>query len=209
MHSNSKLLFQKYAKQYFRTGLKVLEVGPDGIPSTYQNIVGDPSVAWHTLDIRSDPALTYQGSSEYEFPIDTGVYDIVLSGQVLEHVRQIWVWIREVARVCKVGGLVVTINPVSWPYHEAPVDCWRAFPEGMKALYEYASLQVELSAWECLEPVPSRRRLPGSSAQCQSLRRRLAYRVLGLMGFPAECAYDTITIGQKTAETGNLRQVRH
>ena len=119
---------------------------------------------------------------------------------MIEHVRQIWVWIGELARVCKVGGVVVTINPVSWPYHEAPgvPDCWRAFPEGMKALYEHASLEVKFSSWESLEASGSRRHIPGRSAEWQTPRMRLAYQCLGMFGFPVECAYDTITVGEKT-----------
>jgi SAM-dependent methyltransferase len=177
----------------------VLEIGPDGTPSTYQKAVDDSSIVWHTLDIRDDPALTYRALSEYEFPIESDSYDIVLSGQVIEHVRQIWVWIRELARVCKVGGLVVTVNPVSWPYHEAPVDCWRVFPEGMKALYEYASLQVKSSLCESLEVSGQRTHIPGRSAEWQPPRLQLAYKVLGLVGFPIECAYDVITVGEKVS----------
>ena len=199
MHTNSKLLFLKYARKYFRPGTKVLEIGPDAVPSTYQRAVGDTSIAWHTIDLQKDPSLTYCASSEYEFPLESGTYDIVLSGQVIEHVRQIWVWIRELARVCKEGGLVVTVNPVSWPYHDSPgvPDCWRAFPEGMRTLYEYASLRVRLSHWESLEAPGYRRHIPGRSAEWQAPRLRFAYKVLGIFGFPVECAYDTITIGEK------------
>ena len=32
------------------------------------------------------------------------------------------------------NGYIITINPVSWKYHEAPVDCWRIYPEGMKTI---------------------------------------------------------------------------
>jgi 2-polyprenyl-3-methyl-5-hydroxy-6-metoxy-1,4-benzoquinol methylase len=198
MHTNSRLLFLKYARQYFRPGMRVLEIGPDTVPSTYQRAVGEGSIVWHTLDLRDDPSLTYHALSEYEFPVESASYDIVLSAQVIEHVRQIWVWIQELARVCKPGGLVVTINPVSWPYHEAPIDCWRAFPEGMKALYHYASLEVKLSRWESLEAPSHRHRIPGRSAEFQNPRMRLTYRLLGMVGFPVECAYDTITIGEKT-----------
>jgi SAM-dependent methyltransferase len=177
--------------------MRVLEIGPDAVPSTYQRAVGDGSIVWHTLDMRDDPSLTYRASSEYEFSVESASYDIVLSGQVIEHVRQVWKWIQELARVCKAGGLVVTINPVSWPYHEAPIDCWRIFPEGMKALYEYASLETKLSCCESLEAT-GRRHIPGRSAEWQTQRMRLAYRCLGMLGFPVECAYDTITIGIKT-----------
>jgi hypothetical protein len=38
-----------------------------------------------------------------------------------------------------------------WVYHEAPIDCWRMFPEAMRALYEEAGLIVELREWGSLE----------------------------------------------------------
>lgn len=197
MHINSVLLFQKYAAKHFLPDIRVLEIGPESFPSALQSIVADHSTTWDTLDISPDPRLTYSAASEYTFPIPDNTYDLVVAANVIEHVRKLWIWIKEVARVCKVGGTVITINPVSWPYHEAPVDCWRAFPEGMKALYEDASLEVMLSVQESLEIVRSKRRIPGRSAECQPSRLRTAYRVLGVIGFPVECSYDTITIGKK------------
>lgn len=201
MHANSRMLFEKYAKPYFRPGLSVLEIGPNAIPSTYRTMVADEAITWHTLDIRQDAELTYRSTSEYSFPVESETYDIVLSGQVIEHVRKIWLWIRELARVCKTGGLVITISPVSWPYHEAPVDCWRVFPDGMKALYEEASLDVRFCRFESLE-ASGRRHVPGRSAEWQDPKLRLAYKLLGLVGFPVECAYDTITIGEKCGTNG-------
>ena len=40
---------------------------------------------------------------------------------------------KEVSRVCKIGGKVITIYPVSWHYYEAPVE---------------ASLRVQHSSFE-------------------------------------------------------------
>ena len=77
---------------------------------------------------------------------------------------------REVARVCKAGGIVITINPVSWPYHEAPIDCWRAYPEGMKALYEDSKLEVIFSGWESLEEPQFRNYMPGASREARPRR---------------------------------------
>ena len=200
MHTNSKLLFRKYARGYFRSGMRVLEIGPDRFPSTYQSIVSDKSIIWETLDVYQSPHLTFSASSEYSFPIASNTYDIVLSGQVIEHVRRIWAWMPELARVCKVGGIVITINPVSWPYHEVPIDCWRAFPEAMKALYEDSSLDVLLSLWGSLEATNYRRHLPGRSPEWQPYLLRNIFRILGTLGFPVERAYDTITIGKKRVD---------
>jgi len=152
MHLNSKLLFEKYAKYLFKPGMRVLEIGPDGFPSTYRKIVNDNKIEWETLDMYVSEKLTYSSTSEYQFPIPSDTFDIILSGQVIEHVRKIWLWIKEVARVCRPGGLVVTVNPVSWQFHEFPVDCWRIYPEGMKALYEDAGLVMKMSHFDSLEP---------------------------------------------------------
>src|SRR5690242_15319355 len=121
MHANSKLLFSKYAVSLFQPGMRVLEIGPDRVPSSYRAMVPAEKLQWDTLDIVNSPSLTYPNSELYRFPIPNDFYDVVLSGQVIEHVARIWRWMRELARVAKPGGIVLTINPVSWPYHEHPV----------------------------------------------------------------------------------------
>lgn len=153
MHPNSKLLFEKYALPLFRNDMRVLEVGPDATPSGYCRIVGNSSIQWEGVDMCPSPGLTWVAPDEYHFPVPDNSFDVVLSGQVLEHVRKAWVWMREVARVCKPGGLVITINPVNWAYHEWPVDCWRIYPEGIRALHEDAGLTTQLALFESLAPL--------------------------------------------------------
>jgi SAM-dependent methyltransferase len=201
MHRNSQLLFERYALHVFSPESSVLEIGPDQRPSTYQRLAEGCYARWDTLDIssRTDIPLTYTAVGEYEFPVADGSYDIVLSGQVIEHVRKIWVWMREVARICRPGGHVVTINPVSWHYHEAPIDCWRIYPEGMKALSEDAGLEVVTSYWGSEE-------LRGLELRSPSILRKqhVWQRLSGVLGmanailrFPPAGAYDTVTVARK------------
>ncbi len=202
MHTNSRLLFEKYALPLLQRGMKVLEIGPDSFPSTYQQLAEDLSLEWHTLDMYDSPRLTYPNSSEYSFPIADESYDVVLSGQVIEHVKKPWKWMPELTRITRSGGLVITINPVSWTYHEAPVDCWRIYPDGMKSLYEDSSLTVISSRWESLETPHFHRYLPGVSRECQSRKKRIASDILGRFGFPVERSYDTVTVGRKGGLAG-------
>jgi len=197
MHENSKLLFSKYAKPFFRSSSRILEIGPDAVPSSYRTIVGDETITWDTLDIFDSEKLTYPNVNEYHFPIPDNSYDVVVAGQVIEHVRKIWLWVCELERVCKKGGYVIIINPVSWVYHEAPVDCWRIYPEGMRALCENTRLHIIISRFESLEAPGYKRYSPGISAAFQPKKLRLFYRIAGLVGVPVERAYDTITIAQK------------
>ena len=199
MHKNSFLLFDRYAKQYFADGSRILEIGPSGFPSAYQRAISNSDLRWETLDIAEKPQLTYSGVPTYSFPIPDETYDIVLSGQVFEHVPKVWQWMSELARITKIGGYVIVISPVSWPYHEAPHDCWRAYPEGMRALCEHAGLAIEVCEWASLEGTKFHRTVPGVGLDCQNPVRRVVSTLLGVFGFPVEVAFDMVTVGKKTA----------
>lgn len=158
MHLNSELLFKKYRSDFFKPGIKVLEIGPSGIPSAYSQIVNDPSIQWDTIDFESSiyidsstSKLTYTIDDPYCFPIPDNSYDIVLSGQVIEHVQEIWKWMGELKRIVNSKGIIFTINPVSWPFHEAPLDCWRIFPSGIEAIAKYSQLEVVKCLFESEE----------------------------------------------------------
>lgn len=198
MHASSELLFTKFALPLFQPGLRVLEIGPDQFPSTYRGLVSAPDIVWHTLDVYDSPELTYPKAGLYSFPIPDGTYDIVLSGQVIEHVAKVWRWMPELARVTRPGGRVITIAPTSWPYHEAPIDCWRLYPEALKALSEESGLGVEQVYWGTLELPFFSRALPGRSRADQRRKERVANFILGLLGFPVEKSFDTICIARKS-----------
>lgn len=200
MHLNSKLLFEKYAQPFFKNNMKILEIGPNAVPSTYEKVIDNDTIAWETLDIAKSKKATYITENEYKFPIPDNTFDIVFSGQVIEHVKKIWVWIKELARVCKMGGRVITIAPVSWTFHEAPVDCWRIYPEGMKALYEEAGFKIDLCKFETLETYRHRRVIPGIGAPInESANRKFTFRSLikNIIGWPITRSFDTIAIGTK------------
>lgn len=197
MHDNSRLLFSKYVKPRLSGTMRLLEIGPDALPSTFQQLADNDAITWDTLDICDNQMLTYPSSEEYEFNIPHNTYDAVLSGQVIEHVKKPWLWVKELARVTKKGGLVIVINPVSWHYHEAPVDCWRIYPEGMCSLYEDAKVTTEISVCKSMEMPNYKRYSPGVSFDFQSKKKQIITQVLGRFGFPVERSYDTLTIGVK------------
>lgn len=198
MHLNSELLFKKYAKQYFRDYMRVVEIGPDGCPSTYNEIVGNANIAWETLDICNNKQFSYMAENEYKFEIPDNTFDIVLSGQVIEHVKKIWVWIKELSRVCKKNGHVITIAPISWIFHEFPVDCWRIYPEGMKALYEEAGLAMVLCKMESLEYQGNRIVIPGiTSWEFSDKKFSLNTLIKKMLRWPITASFDTIAIGTK------------
>ena len=143
MHENAHKVFKRYCAPHFPLQCRVLEVGPEAIPSISQQEIGGQATAWDTVDIQHlSPEQTFVSDDPYEYPIAHQAYDVVFSTQVMEHVPQPWRWIMELKRICRIGGLIITIAPTNWSYHECPVDCWRAHADGMKALYEFANLRL-------------------------------------------------------------------
>lgn len=220
MHLNSELLFREYAAKYFSSEKKVLEIGPNGYPSYYQRMLKQPGIEWHTLDIGSESIaggeknpLHIFSKSEYYYPIADDSFDIVLSGQVMEHVKKIWLWMDELRRIVKPGGLIIIVVPVSWSYHEVPVDCWRIYPEGMRALTEDKGLRIVECRFESLEKdllpksTPTR---PGDATlslqrTCSRGKRMVMFYnkfvslipMVRKLAIPVTVAYDTICICRK------------
>ena len=156
MHLNNELLFLKYCKPHFKKGLKVLEIGPQGNPSSYQKLADVVAEDWYSLDIvegfagNDNPHFIYS-SDEYNYPIEDNSFDIVFSGGVMCNVKEVWTWMAELKRIVKPGGLILTLTPISWPYADAPVDCWRVYPEGMKAINNFVGLETLYCEFESLE----------------------------------------------------------
>jgi len=79
-------------------------------------------------------------------PVRSGSFDTVLCTQVLEHVRDPFELVREVARVLRGEGHAVFTMPATWPLHEEPFDYFRYTRYGLVELARQAGLDViELS----------------------------------------------------------------
>ncbi len=136
--------------------MKILEIGPQGNPSIYQSLANDNSLDWYSLDITKD----YSGNANskfiyselpYNYPVADDTFDLVFSGGVMCNVGEVWSWMGELKRITKPGGLIITITPVSWPYANAPIDCWRIFPDGLKAVNNAVGLRTIFCEAESLE----------------------------------------------------------
>lgn len=154
MHQNSLGLFKKHLLPVLPSGARVLEVGGGRGTEHYRRAADEAgkNLTWTYCDVSNaevkDGALPMDGP--YSIQCADHLFPVVLSGQVIEHVRKPWLWVPELARVCRRGGLVCLLSPISWGYHRAPVDCWRIWPEGMRSLFDEAGLEEVLLTYEAL-----------------------------------------------------------
>lgn len=145
MHDNARKVFVKCCMPWLQPGDQILEIGPEALPSASKqacDVHGLRFMRWDTLDIQPIEGLTYRAIDPYNYPIQPGEYDVIYSTQVAEHVPEVWRWVRELVRITRRMGIVITVCPANWPFHECPQDCWRIWPDGMRALYLSAGLEV-------------------------------------------------------------------
>jgi SAM-dependent methyltransferase len=148
MHQNALAAWKLW--QHAAEGRLVLEVGPDVDMSLERSTsaAGCAAARWDTVDIKAThPGVRFVAPGEYDLGLPTETYDLVVSANVMEHVRRPWRWVPELARVLKHGGMMILIAPSTWEYHPSSwfPDCWRFWDSGMSVLLEDAGLVVVVS----------------------------------------------------------------
>jgi len=79
----------------------------------------------------------------YTWPeIDDESYDVVISGQVFEHVEFYWATLLEMRRILKKGGLLCITAPSHWREHRSPFDCQRFYADGLMAMMKFIGFSV-------------------------------------------------------------------
>ena len=143
MHDNSMMLMDNFLRLHWRGGMTVLDVGSRQTRDkhrTYRELIPD-EMCYTGIDIKAGTNVD-KVVEPYRWDIPSRCFDIVISGQVLEHSARFWDLFAEMARVLKVGGVMCVIAPAVASCHKYPADCWRFMPDGMAALGEMAGLRT-------------------------------------------------------------------
>lgn len=76
-------------------------------------------------------------------PLASDTFDVVICKQVLEHVPDPILLLREAARVLRPGGVILLSTNQQWPQHQQPYDFFRFTSFGLDHCFEQAGLTVE------------------------------------------------------------------
>lgn len=77
----------------------------------------------------------------YRVPLRSSSVDVVVTGQVFEHIPFFWASFLELARVLRPRGLIFLTAPSRGHVHDAQ-DCWRYYPDAMRSLAAFARLHL-------------------------------------------------------------------
>lgn len=157
MHKSSYQKMEAFRRRYLAgredESLRILDVGSQDVNGTYKPIFDAPAWTYRGLDMAPGQNVDIVLSSPYRWREVPGAScDVVVSGQALEHVEYFWITALEMSRVLRPGGLLCLIAPSSGFEHRYPVDCWRFYPDGFRALAQWARLDV-LDVFTEWEPV--------------------------------------------------------
>lgn len=140
MHKESFEIMRHFVDTYLDKNqvLNVLDVGSFDVNGSYRTLFDNPKWRYSGLDIANGPNVDYVSKGLYDFGVNEQ-FDVVISGNCLEHVEAPWRWIQEIQKVTKQGGLVCIVTPFTIDEHKYPVDCWRILPDGYRSLLEKES----------------------------------------------------------------------
>ncbi|HEY1356885.1 MAG TPA: class I SAM-dependent methyltransferase [Thermoleophilaceae bacterium] len=122
--------------------LEILDIGSSDVNGSYRALFARRGWRYTGVDLAAGPNVDLVLPSPYELPLASGAVDVIVSGQAFEHVEYFWLLWLEMVRVLKPGGLIFLIAPSRGPEHRYPVDCWRFYPDGYRALAKYGGVEM-------------------------------------------------------------------
>ncbi len=79
-----------------------------------------------------------------------GIFDVIYSNNVFEHLKKPWIAARNILKLLKPGGICITIAPFSLRYHEVPQDYFRYTHTGLASLFEDPEVNMLVSGYDLL-----------------------------------------------------------
>lgn len=145
MHKSAMLRMQWFVNNYILSDrhIRVLDVGSYDVNGNYRALFDGMDVEYVGLDVEEGPNVDYVPKNPYKWKeIKDDSFDFVISANAFEHIEYPWLTICEIYRKLKKGGIACIIAPNSIHEHRYPVDCYRYFSDGFRALAKWSGFDV-------------------------------------------------------------------
>lgn len=150
MHASSYRKMELFVETYLDAArdlpLTIMDFGSqqvNPVSLTYRTLLDRAPWTYIGLDIAAGHNVTVQVDDAYHWTeVASDSVDVVVSGQAFEHVEYFWASAFEIGRVLKPGGVLMLIAPSGGYEHRFPLDCWRYYTDGMRALTNYLRFEL-------------------------------------------------------------------
>lgn len=139
----------KFFKDYYldyEKKLSILDIGAgtENLENgSYKPLFDSPNWKYYGLDMENGPNVDFVPKDIYNWnEIENESFDVIISGQVFEHIEFPWKTMKQIEKKLKPQGICCIIAPSSGPIHKAPKDCYRYNPDGLIALAKYVKFNV-------------------------------------------------------------------
>ena len=146
MHQDSYDEMQRVLAKYLdsKLGYKVADIGSQlivglGLQKTYKDLM-HPNWDYVGIDIVKGENVDILMTPDNAIPLPDECKDVIISGQCLEHCKNPFILIKEMARITKCGGLIIMVSPFGQGMHCNP-DRWRFLPQGFEALFDSCEIE--------------------------------------------------------------------
>ncbi|MDQ5838158.1 MAG: class I SAM-dependent methyltransferase [Acidobacteriota bacterium] len=130
------------ASPLLSAGERLLDFGCGNKP--YRELFSAKFTEHVGADIEGNEDAEVVIGADGRLPVADREFDCVLSSQVLEHVGDAQLYLRESFRVLRPGGSLVLSTHGVWPYHPDPTDFWRWTKDGLVREISRAGFEVQL-----------------------------------------------------------------
>lgn len=147
--NSSRYYLKRYNEEFAAgmvPGMKVLDAGAGNQP--YRSLFSrfDYETADFELVDKKYGTTTYVCDLA-EIPVQTNRFDRVVLNQVLEHLPEPKLVLKELNRVLKPGGLIICTCPLYYDEHEQPYDFYRYTQFAHRYLFAEAGFEIDRLEW--------------------------------------------------------------
>ena len=141
MHIESMNLMNFFVDKYLidMKGCSVLDVGARNVhpedQDSYSSIF-KPDFKYFGMDVEPGNNVDIVGFEN----LKDKIFDIVISGQTMEHVNHPWDWLKSLTPFF--SKYICIIAPHKFNEHRYPIDTYRYLPDGMRDLFNYAKIEI-------------------------------------------------------------------
>ena len=145
MHTSAMIRMKWFVDNYIPKDkhVRVLDIGSYNVNGCYRSLFNGFDCEYVGADIEAGPNVDIVLKQPYCWmDIKNESFDFIISGNAFEHIEYPWLTMGQIKDKLKPGGYACILAPFNLSEHRYPKDCYRYYPDGMRALAEFVDLTV-------------------------------------------------------------------